>query len=148
MNPLILSALISAAVAGYSTYQVQEWRYGAKEKERVEQESVQALAAKDELRALENRRYTVAAAAQAAAVGRDIDLRRAADGSRAALIGLSHAAEQALREADASHTACTQRAAALNGLLVDSATKYRDLGEKASRHVSDIQTLIDAWPKN
>lgn len=143
MNPLILSALISAVLASSSAWKIQSWRYAAKEKARVEQ----ILVEQRELRVLENRRYSAAAAAQDAAVGRSIDLRRAADGSRAALISLHDAAATALREADASHTACTQRAAALSGLLIDSATKYRDLGEKASRHVSDIKTLIDAWPK-
>jgi len=147
MNPLILSALIAAVLSAGSAWQIQSWRYDAKEKHRVEEESAQALAAQRDLRALENRRHTVAAAAQDAAVGRAVDLRRAADGSRAALISLHDAAATALREADASHTACTVRAAALSGLLIDSATKYRDLGEKASRHVSDIKTLIDAWPK-
>ncbi|MDP2323519.1 MAG: hypothetical protein Q8N51_05760 [Gammaproteobacteria bacterium] len=147
MNPLILSALIAAALSAGSAYQIQEWRYGAKEKARVEQESAQALAAQRDLRALENRRYAVAASAQVAAVGRDISLRRDADGSRAALISLSNAAEQALREAGTSHDACTVRATAISELLTVCAARHRELGEKASRHVSDIQTLTDAWPR-
>lgn len=142
MNPLILSALISAVLASSSAWKIQSWRYAAKEKARVEQ----VLVEQRELRVLENRRYSAAAAAQDAAVGRAVDLRRAADGSRAALISLHDAAATALREADASHAACTVRAATLSGLLADSTKEYRDLGEKASRHVSDIQTMIDAWP--
>jgi len=147
MNPLIIAALISASAAGFVAWQVQSWRYDAKEKHRVEEQAAHDIAAQRELRALENRRQTAAAAAQAAAVGRGIDLRRAADGSRLALVGLSHAADQALREASASHDACIVRVTTASELLTQCAAEYRGLGEKASRHVSDIQTLTDTWPR-
>ena len=139
----LVSALVSSVLAFGGAWKIQSWRADAKEKARVEQ----ILVEQRELRVLENRRNSAAASAQAAAVGRGIDLRRAADGSRVAIVGLHDAAAAALREADASHATCTQRAATLSGLLADSTKEYRDLGEKASRHVSDIQTLIDAWPK-
>ena len=141
---IYVAVLMGAFAAGGTTaWKVQNWRADAKEKEHVEQ----VLIAEKELRALDTRRASVAAAAQNAAVGRGIDLRRAADGSRAALLGLSDATATALREADANHNACLVRATTLSELLTASTKEYRDLGEKASRHVSDIQTLIDAWPK-
>jgi hypothetical protein len=32
-------------------------------------------------------------------------------------------------------------------LLLDCAARYADLGEKADRHLIDLQTLMAAWPK-
>lgn len=147
MWPLVIASLTSALLSFGSAWQIQSWRHDAEEKHRVEQEAAQALSAQRDLRALENRRYTAAASAQVAAAARDTELRRDAAGSRDALVGLSHATDQALREAGASHAACTERAATLGELLAASTKEYRDLGEKASRHVSDIKTLTDTWPK-
>jgi hypothetical protein len=147
VNPLILSALIAAVLSAGSAYQVQEWRYGAKEKTRVEQESAQALAAQRELRLLESRRTSAVVASQNAAAGRMSGLRRDADGVRAALVSLSDATAQALREARTSHDACIVRADALGDVLAQCGVRHQALAETCDRHVSDIKTLIDAWPK-
>jgi hypothetical protein len=37
--------------------------------------------------------------------------------------------------------------ATVSELLVNCASRYAELGEAADRHVSDLQTLMAAWPK-
>lgn len=143
MNLTLIAAAISAVIAFGSAWQIQSRRADSKEKERVEQ----ALREKEDLRILENRRNSVAVSERDAATRRDAELRAAADGSRAALVGLSHAAEQALREAGSSHSACIARTATATRLLNQCGAAYQDLGERADRHVSDLKTLIGVWPK-
>lgn len=47
----------------------------------------------------------------------------------------------------ASPEANAQRAATLAELLESCQDEYRQLAEKADRHVSDVKTLNDAWPQ-
>lgn len=145
MNPLDYLKLAIVAALMAATWQVQEWRFDAKEKNRVETEAAQNLAdvrnsAARAIRARDNEIDALNAAAARMAA-----LRRDADNSRSALVGLSHAADQALRDAAASHEACIVTATAQNLVLKASAERYRDLGEVCDRHVSDIQTLSDTW---
>lgn len=46
-----------------------------------------------------------------------------------------------------SGPASADATAPLADLLIDCANRYSELGEKADRHVSDIKTLMDAWPR-
>lgn len=147
MNPLILSALIAAALSAGSAYQIQEWRYGAKEKDRVKKEAVQALVAQRELRLLESSRTSAVVAAQNDAARRAAGLRRDADGARVALVSLHDAAATAMREARSSHEACLVRADALGDVLARCGERHQTLAETCDRHVSDIKTLTDSWPK-
>lgn len=143
MNPqLIIAALI--AVAGFGTaWKVQDWRYNAKEKERAEQQ----LEAQRMVAAASRRQREDVIAAQNEAQVRANRLRMDAAGSRAALIGLSNATEQAMRDAALSHAACTERAHTIGVVLNQCAGAYQELGAVADRHASDVQTLIGAWPK-
>jgi hypothetical protein len=141
MNPYILA--ICAALGFGSAWKIQDWRADAKEKERVEQILAdQRLAAASNIRRLDN-----VISAQDRAVSRMAVLRVAADGSRAALISLSDAADSALRTAADSQAACLSRATTLSELLKTSAGAYERMAEVADRHASDVQTLVDAWPK-
>lgn len=142
MNPqLIIAALI--AVAGFGTaWKVQDWRYNAKEKERAEQQlEKERIAAKAAIR-----RAEAVIEAQNAATNRERDLRGAAAGARAALVGLSDATDTAMRGAAASHAACLERTDTLGELLGTVAQAGAGMAEKADRHASDAQTLTDAWP--
>lgn len=139
---LIINLVI--AVAGFgSAWQIQTWRMDAREKEYVEQALAdQQLSAKAALR----RQEKVIEAVNDSAV-REIALRRESAGARTALVSLSHAAEQALRDAATSHDACINRASAFNDVLQQSTERYRSLGETCDRHASDVKTLIEAWPR-
>ena len=143
MYTYVATVLIAASVAATGAWKVQDWRYGAKEAEHAEQQlENERLAAKAAIR-----RTEATIAAQSAAAARSAALRRDADGARAAAISLHDAAAAAMRDAAVSHAACTERASALRDVLQASAERYRDLGETCDRHVSDIKTLIESWPK-
>jgi hypothetical protein len=137
------TALVSASLAFGGAWRVQDWRYKSKE---AENESIRAAegfaagnAAKGQIQNVSN--------AQSAATRRDASLRRAAADSADQLRLLHEASAAALRTAATSLDACTERAATFSRLLDHCGQDYQDLGERADRHVSDIRTLMDAWPK-
>ena len=137
------TALIAASLAATGAWKVQDWRYNAKEKERAEQQlENERMAARATLRNAEN-----VINAQNDAEVRAAGLRRDAAGAHAALIGLSNATDTALRDASASHDACTVRAAAFSQLLNQCGAAYQELWAVADRHASDVQTIMAAWPK-
>ena len=143
MYTYVATGLIAATVAATGAWKVQDWRYGAKEAEHAEQQlENERLAAKGAIR-----RQDAVIAAQSAAAVRERNLRNDAAGARSAAISLHDAAAAAMRDASVSHAACTERASALRDVLQASAERYRDLGETCDRHVSDIKTLIESWPK-
>ena len=142
-GPQIIIAAVIAAGGFGAGWKIQSWRYGAKETARVQQTLAdQRLAAATAIRRADN-----VIQAQSAAAGRAADLRRDADGSRAALVSLSQSADAALRAASASHNACLDRAAAIRVVLDQCGAAHQELGERADRHASDVKTLMDAWPK-
>lgn len=144
MYTYVATAILAAALSATGTWKIQQWRMDAKEKEHVEQilDAERRAAAK----AIRNQETVIAAQSEAAR--RAADLRRDAAGSRDALVGLSHATDQTLRDAAASLDACTVRAAAISQLLNQCGSAYQELGAIADRHASDVKTLMDAWPKD
>ena len=143
VNPQLIIAAVIASLGFGSAWKLQDWRYGAKEKERVEQ-TLRATqdAAKTAIRRADN-----IIDAQNASAHRLIALRRDAAASRDALNGVSLAAGEALRTATASHDACIASATAASQLLVAVSAERRELAEKADGHVNDIKTLMQARPK-
>lgn len=137
------SLLISLFVGFSSAWVVQDWRYKAKETDRVHTEllNTQANAAAS-IRRIDN-----VTQAQNEALLRNILLRNAADSARSALIGLSNATEAAMRDAKATHSACIERTDTIRTLLNACGAKYQELGEIADRLNNDRQTLLQAWPK-
>ena len=137
---------IWALIAFFSfggAWKIQDWRYDAKEKERVEAKLVEVrVSAARDLRWMD-----AVFAARDKAAERAVVNRRDADGARTALIGLSNAADRALREAESSHAACIKSAAALDDVLKTVSGERRELSEKADRHVDDLITCREAWPK-
>lgn len=85
--------------------------------------------------------------AQDAARQRETTLRRDADAARTAVGGLrDDLAALRRRTASDSEAARALAAAAVDNVLLECADRYRGLAETADRHVSDLRTLIDAWP--
>lgn len=143
MNLTAIIAIVSALISGLGVYKIQEWRMDAKEKAHVEQELA------DERQAATDRSELQRIAAQAVRNGveREVALRTSAAGASRALVGLSGAVDTTLRDAATSLGACTDRATALGGLLVDSERDYIETAAKAGRHASDVKTCHDAvWP--
>lgn len=143
MNLTAIIAIVSALISGLGVYKIQEWRMDAKEKAHVEQELA------DERQAATDRSELQRIAAQAVRKGveREVALRTSAAGASRALVGLSGAVDTTLRDAATSLGACTDRATALGGLLVDSERDYIETAAKAGRHASDVKTCHDTiWP--
>lgn len=83
-----------------------------------------------------------AAALRQSALARDLAA------NRDALRMLSGAADSTIRAAQHSHGACLAAAATQGDVLNQCSARLVDVGEAADRHVSDIQTLIESWPKH
>lgn len=86
--------------------------------------------------------------AQNESIKREAALRAAADSARSESVGLRDDA-QALRDQLASVTrdAAVDRAAAIANVLSQCAAKHQVLAERCDRHVNDLRTLIEAWPR-
>lgn len=143
---LILAGAIAAAGFG-SAWLVQEWRY---EKQLSDIHAEQALAlatATKEAHETTIRLQKQVDDAERKHASRVADLRRDAAGSRSALLGLSHATDQALRRAEASHSSCIADANTLTVVLGKCAVEYQSVAESADGWRNEVTTLREAWPQ-
>ena len=143
MTPQLIAAVVVALAGFGSAWQIQTWRYGAREAAYEQQK----LADQQRAAAAALRQSEAVIAAQSAAAARVATMRRDADGARAALLGLSDATEQAMRSAETSHAACLVAADAERVVLGQCSESYRSLAEVADGHAGDVKTLMDAWPR-
>ena len=90
---------------------------------------------------------TAVAVAQNAATLRVAAISRESELARGESERLRGAVTTALQGASVSLDACTERAAAIGGLLDQCTTAYQELGRHADGHASDVRELIGAWPK-
>lgn len=139
----IYVALAIVLAGFFGGWQVNGWRWEAKEKARVEQQ----LADQRASAATAIRRQDNVIAAQNAAADRMAGLRRDADAALAELERLRASLSGAGLRADpnALYTAPDPAAAVADLLTVSS--KYVELAAQCDRHVNDIKTLMAAWPK-
>ena len=136
------AALISASIAATSAWQVQNWRYGAKETEREQQKLVEVQqSAATAIRQLDN-----VLMAQNASSARAVRLRSDLDSSRSELDRL-RIALRAMPAADPTTGACPNRADPARELLAACAAELVEMGGIADRHASDALMLQQAWPK-
>jgi hypothetical protein len=72
-----------------------------------------------------------------------------ADANRARIASerLRDTSERSLQTARDNHASCIVSASTHAELFDQCRTRYRELGEKAQGHVTDIKALIDSWPK-
>ena len=143
---LIIAGVLAAAGFG-SAWMVQEWRY---EKTLSDIHAEQALA----LAAAESKAHETTIRLQKQVddaarkhASRVADLRRDAAGSRSALLGLSHAADQALRRAEDSHAACLADASTLTVVLGKCSAELQDMAELTDGWHNEAMTLREAWPQ-
>lgn len=143
MYTYLATAIVSGALFFIGGYQLEKYRWNSHEKTVLEQRiNDERELARNNRRMVQN----VVDAANASRV-RETKLRADADSSRGELGGLRDASTRALQDARTSLDTCTQRATSFSKLLAQCGAAYQELGERADRHVSDIQTLISAWPK-
>ncbi len=82
------------------------------------------------------------------ATKRENDLRAAADAARSESNGLRDDLSKARRDYDKlSRDAIVERAAAIGEVLGQCADRRQVLSERCDRHVNDLRTLTEAWPK-
>jgi len=82
------------------------------------------------------------------AAKREQVIRADADSAHAANDGLrDQLSATARRIAQAPASSCPDAATSIGELLSECSQKYQKLGEISDRHTSDIQTLINSWPK-
>ena len=143
MYTYVATALIAALMASAGTWQVQNWRFGAKEKDRVEaQAETDRLAYRSRLQ--QEARVT---AAQNDAAART---RAARDADLAAGDAIDRVRDEAAKSIDAarvSHEACLNNATTLQTVFNQCAREYREMGAAAQGHADDVKTLSDAWPR-
>lgn len=143
MNITLIATVVSAAAGFGLAWNLQAHQITKKDlnhaQERIEIQRAARLVA--------DRASTAVIVAQNDAAGRAVVLRRDADAARSAASGLRDEIEVASRAAATSIDACTVTATTYGRLLIASVEEYRGLAAVCSRHVSDIRTLVDAWPR-
>lgn len=138
----IIAALVIAAAAFGAAWKTQDWRYGAKEKERVEAQietnRIQHLA--------DSKRQDTVIKAQSAAVARTNAARRDAAAATAERDGLQLVIDAASSTSNDLAT-CNKHTAAL-GVVFSACTKeVQGMADVADGHAGDVKLLQDAWPK-
>lgn len=104
-----------------------------------------AKAAADALR-MEREMQSRVDKATAARATREVRVRADSAGAGWALDELRNAIA-ARDAAEESAAAATQRADTLGKLLAESGEALTAMAQRCDRHVNDVQTLLDAWPK-
>lgn len=144
----IAAALVVGALAFGAGWQVQAWRYGEQIATIKQQHTDAALSsARNALKLTEHYRENADAAVRKAEA-RAAQNKRDADRLRDELAGLrGDLAEVPDRIRSASREAVDQYAAAATVVFDHCARRYSDMAQAAAGHASDVQTLMDAWPK-
>ena len=144
----IAAAAIAGVLAFGAGWQVQAWRYGEQISD-LKREHAEAVAssAKTALKLTEHYRENADAAIRKAEA-RAAQNKRDADSLRTELDGLrGDLADVPDRIRNASREAVDQYAAAATVVFGECAARYSELAGAATGHASDVQTLMDAWPK-
>lgn len=143
MNLTIISGAIAFAMGFGAAWQVQSGRMDSL---KLEAQSVRI--AKDRAyRARAERHIETVAATQARAAKRVADMAGVSDSNRTELQRMQSQSADSLRAAAGSLDACLASAHALSVVSNQCADSYSTLARDAQGHVSDIQTLTEAWPK-
>ena len=137
-----LIALVIALAGFGSAWQIQTWRYGAKETENVKQALLQTQASATR----DIRRANAVIAAQSAATGRLAALARTVDAAGRESRGLRD--DLAAANARLATDAYPGRIAALSDVLSQCTDRYTEVAGKADGHANDAKALTDAWPRN
>lgn len=117
---------------------------------RAEAADLRAAIAEGNTRAAEQARALQAKVteAQNEAKKRETLLRTTADNARTELDGLRGDLDAMRGQlADATASAAAERALAVGAVLQQCAARHQDLAQRCDRHVNDVRTMIEAWPR-
>jgi hypothetical protein len=145
MNPYAL--LISAVLAFGAGWQVQAWRYDARDNAQAEQQAQAHTAATQEARRIEQSRSRNIQEAQNAATLRNRTLLADADRARTESERLRGDIAAIARLPDESAAARAEHPRAAGELLAECSRSYQELAGKADGHANDAVTIRSAWPK-
>lgn len=138
-----------AAVAGFtSAWQIQSMRNDRVVSEMRAEQALELAKAIGEAHAKTLALQAAKDAAERKARTREAAIARDLAANRAGLVGLSHAADQALRSASGSLDACNANANTLTVVFGRCAGQLSDVAADADRLANDRQTLIESWPVN
>jgi len=143
MNFTLISAAVAGAIGFGAAWQIQNGRMEHAENNRLTQQAE----AERELYAMEQKRRNGVIDAQNAARLRERKLQADAAAAVAAADSLRDALTRSAQAARDDPGSCPDRTATASELLVECSQEYTTLAGRCSRHVSDIETLIGAWPK-
>ena len=142
MNPLLISALVSAALAFGSAWQIQSWRIDslklgyANERLAIEQSSSRAIA---------DAQAKVAAAQVDAQIAAD-RLKRDAAGAVVAGNGLRDTLASAVRAAHTDLQTCTRQVDAIGVVFDQCRAELQEMGRNADEWTNQALVLQQAWP--
>ena len=144
MYTYLLAAIVSAALSGIGVWKVQDWRYGAKEADRVT-----AAREKEKLdRLVENRLSGNVIGALNEAKKREAAARDAAAGALLERDSLHNDLAKLRNDLPGiSANACKERVKALTEVFEQCTDRYIGMAGKAQRHSDDTDTLEGGWPK-
>ena len=143
MNFTIITSLVSA-IAGFAV----AWNLQAHQLTKQElNHANERIAIQRASRAALERNTGAVIAAQNAAAARVAVIKRESDATRASADGLRGDLDITRRAAETSIDACNRYSNTVSQLLVASSTVNRQLAQACDGHVSDLQTLMQAWPK-
>jgi len=143
--PVILAAAVGLASAT-GAWLYQENRYEAILAERTAEYSTALAAANANALAQTVSLQKAKDEAERKAQIRITAIRRDAAASQSALVGLSEAADTALRSASHSHSACLADANALTVVLGKCSAELHDMAADADGWHNEALTLREAWP--
>lgn len=147
MNTIGSYVLVAVLSAG-SAWSINGWRL---EKQIAQIERDQAIAAEsasETARLKERALNKKVEDARNEATKRETKLRADAGRARSESDGLrGDLAELRRQLPELTADACRVRADTLAELFGSCSEEYRSVAEKAQRHASDVQTLMDGWPK-
>lgn len=147
---LLLAATVALAVlAGWNTYQLADARGDLLEARQEVSELHTAIAqANTEAAKKSAALQSAVVKAQNEAKTREIALRAAAAAAATESDGLRVDVENLRGQlTGVTREAAAERALAIGTVLGQCAAQHQDLAQRCDRHVSDIRTLIEAWPK-
>lgn len=143
MNPLLISALVSAALSFGAAWQIQSWRIDSLKLENANEQLAREQSANQRL-ADAQAKVTQAQDAAKAATDR---IRRDAAGANSADVGLRDTLAASVRAAHTDLQACTRQVSTLSELLASSSELARSIAKEADEWVIHGVTLQEAWPK-
>lgn len=140
----VMTAILSAALAFSSAWKIQNWRFGAKETTRVEQQITQER----ELALLERKHTQNVIDAQNAARMREVALRADAGRARSAADGLrSELTSVRASLPSLADDAVRKYASTLGDVFGECSSRLAEVAGQADGHASDSLMYQAGWPK-